>query len=321
MRWGLIPFFGWEGMRVVLRNIRSLGVAAIVVLACCLTSQAEKRAVAVPLGEGDALPGLCFFPDDRIANPWPGVVVAANAGGIKLTQYHTYCQKLSDEGFAVLLVDASGYPESLTPGKDSWRKMPHHVWAWVNHLSVVALLALNHDWYVRNIGCAVDFLRSQPRVDAKRIAVSAFSQSANAALSYASGRRAIAGLVWNNGGWPWILPYEPSKLPPVLIFHGEADGVYNVGYARKLSDELREARRDFECYLYPGERHMFNIYYDLDKPGDDHKPALKSSFDHLVAFLDRVLRKQARREPSPVRATDDERRDASGSSDMTSLAK
>jgi|GEM_PF-581453 len=292
-------------MEVVFRKIRSFGLAAVLVLACCLTSQAEQRPVEVPLGEGSLLPGICFFPDDRTANPWPGVVVAANAGGIKLTQYHTYCQRLSDKGFAVLLVDASGYPENLTPGKDSWRKMPYHVWAWVNHLSVVARLTISHDWYVRNIGCAVDFLRSQPRVEPKRIAVSAFSQSANAALSYASGRRTVAGVVWNNGGWPWILPYEPSKLPPVLIFHGEDDGVYNVRYARELSDQLQEARQDFECYLYPGERHMFNVYYDLDKPGDEHKPVLESSFDHLVSFLDRVFKKQTPRGPSPVRSADD----------------
>jgi len=185
---------------------------------------------------------------------------------------------------------------------------------------VVGLLAVSHDWYVRNIAGAVDFLRSHPRVEPKRIAVSAFSQSANAALSYASGCSAIACLVWNNGGWPWILPYEPSKLPPVLIFHGEADGVYNVHYARELSDQLRGARRDFECYLYPGERHMFNIYYDLDKPGDEHKPVLKSSFGRLVSFLDRVLKKKASPEPSPIRGAGDERRDTPGSSDLTSLA-
>lgn len=274
-------------------KVRCYSLAAFLVLACCLTCFAEQRAVQVPLGEGDVLPGLCFLPDDRTPNPWPGIVVAANAGGIKLTQYHTYCEKLADKGFAVLLVDASGYPESLTPGPDTWRRMPYHVWAWINHLSVVARLAVSHDWYVRNIARSVEFLQSQPRVARGRIAVSAFSQSANAALTYASGRTNVAGVVWNNGGWPWVLPYEPSKLPPVLIFHGEADGVYNVRYARKLSHELQEAHRDFECYLYPGERHMFNVYYDLDKPGDENNPVITSCFSHLVSFLERVLSKQA----------------------------
>jgi dienelactone hydrolase len=191
----------------------------------------------------------------------------------------------------------------------------------VNHLSVVARLAIGSDWYVRNIGCAVDFLQTRPRVDPKRIAVSAFSQSANAALAYASGSRSVAAVVWNNGGWPWILPYEASKLPPMLIFHGDADGVYNVRYARKLSDELRQARRDFECYIYPGERHMFNVYYDLEKPGDGDNPVHASTFGRLVTFLNRVLRKQSQPRAEPLITVDDAPRGASGTAGLSSLPK
>ena len=268
-------------------------LAALLVVACCLTSHAGKKAVAVPLPKGDILPGFCFLPAEQVPTPWPGVVVAANAGGNKLIQFHTYCQKLADKGFAVLLVDASGYPESLTPGPNTWRKMPYHVWAWVNHLSVAARMAVSHAWYVRNIDCAVDFLRSDPKVNPKRIAVSGFSQSANVALAYASGCHKIACVVWNCGGWPWTLNYDPSKLPPVLILHGEDDGVYNVRYARKLAAELRDARRDYECHIYPGQRHMFNLYYDLEKPGDADRPAIKSSFNDLVGFLERVLKRRA----------------------------
>ena len=183
-------------------RIFSLSLATLFVLACCFTSRAEKMAVGVLLAEGDVLPGFCFFPSEQVPNPWPGVVVAANAGGIKLAQFHTYCRKLADKGFAVLLIDASGYPEWLTPGTDTWRKMPYHIWAWANHLSVVARLAMGHDWYVKNIDGAVDFLRKHPRVNPKHIAVSGFSQSANAALTYASGYNKIACVVWNNGGWP-----------------------------------------------------------------------------------------------------------------------
>jgi dienelactone hydrolase len=270
-----------------------LSLVVFQVATWCLVSHAGKKAVGVRLPDGDVLPAFCFFPGEHVANPWPGVVVAANAGGAKLTQYHTYCHRLSDKGFAVLLIDASGYPEWLTPGADTWRKMPYHIWAWINHLSVVTRMAMGCDWYLRNIDCAVDFLRNHPRVNPSQIAVSGFSQSANVALSYASGCRKIACLVWNNGGWPWTLPYDPSKLPPVLLFHGDADGVYNVRYARKLSSELQSAHSEFECHIYPGQRHMFNLYYDLENPGDDDNPAIKSSFRQLVVFLNRVLKRQA----------------------------
>ena len=267
--------------------------AILVLVTCCFVSHAEKTAVGVPLPDGTLLPAFCFFPDGKVANTGPGVVVAANAGGNKLIQYQRYCKRLSEKGYCVLLIDASGYPEALTPGADTWRKMPYHIWAWVNHLSVVARMAFSNDWYLRNIDCAVDFLRNNPRVNPKQIALSGFSQSANVALAYSSGCPKIACVVWNEGGWPWILPYEASKLPPVLLFHGEADGVYSVRYARKLKAELQHTRREFECHIYPGQRHMFNLYYDLDKPGDADRPVITSSFNHLVAFLDRIFKSRS----------------------------
>jgi dienelactone hydrolase len=214
-------------------------------------------------------------------------------GGLKLDQYHSYCRKLADRNFAVLLIDATNFPQYLTPGHDTWRKTPYQIWHWTNHLSVVARLAVSHDWYVENIRSAVDCLSSRPGVDRSRIGVSGFSQSANAALTCASGSKKLKCVVWNNGGWPWILPYEPSELPPVLIFHGEKDGVYDVKYARQLASELDAANKDYECYIYPGQRHMFNLYYDLNGSDDSYNPALSSSFERLCLFLGRVLQNSA----------------------------
>lgn len=305
----------------MIRSWHRIFLVPLLVVTCCSVSHAKNEAVGVRLPDGDVLPAFCFFPGEHLANPWPGVVVAANVGGNKLTQYHAYCRRLSEKGFAVLLIDASGSPAWLTPGADTWRRMPYQIWAWVNHLSVVARMAVSYDWYLRNIDGAVDFLRNHPRVNRKQIAVSGFSQSANVALNYASGCRKIACVVWNNGGWPWILPYEPSKLPPVLIFHGDADGVYNVRYARKLTAELQHAQSEFECHIYPGQRHMFNVYYDLEKPEDADSTALKSSFHRLVAFLDRVLRRQASGVQSSARDGATTPTDGPGYSELTGLSK
>ena len=62
----------------------------LLVVTCCLVSHAEKKAVGVRLPDGDVLPAFCFFPGEHVANPFPGVVVAANVGGKRLTQYHAY---------------------------------------------------------------------------------------------------------------------------------------------------------------------------------------------------------------------------------------
>ncbi len=283
---------------------RILAAVVLIILSCMLqasTCHSGGMTVEVPLPDGDSLPGLTFSPGQTVANPWPAVLVAANAGGKKLIQYHTYCQKLSERGFAVLLLDASGYPEWLTPGPDTWRQMPYHLWAWVNHLSVVARLTAGPEWYLRNMDSGVNFLRNHPRINSKKIAISAFSQSANIALMYATGPEKIAGLIWNNGGSPWIQPYDPKRLPPTAIFHGEADGVYNVKYAKKLESELRDANADVECHIYPGERHMFNVYYDLEQTGQAISPAIRESFEKLVAFLSRTLMNKSEIITSPAR--------------------
>jgi dienelactone hydrolase len=272
------------------RDVFPVMLALVMVLAWSAFAMAGESRVDIPLSGGGTLPSLLVTPGDSLPQPRPGVVVASNAGGRKLLQYHEYCHKLAERGFVVLLIDASNFPESLTPGPDTWRRMPYHVWSWANHILVAARLAFGHEWYVRNIDAAVDYLRSLPSVDPSRIALSGFSQSANASLCYASSHNGkVKCLIWNNGGWPWKMPYNPSTVPPVLILHGAKDGVYSVDYARKLSSEMKKAGRDVECFIYPAQRHMFMVYYDLTRPSAAKDPALASSFEKLCAFLGRTI--------------------------------
>jgi dienelactone hydrolase len=272
-----------------------LKLALVLVLVSWTCATGATTRIVIPLPDGSTLPAFLFTSGDTSSQASPGVVVAANAGGAKLLQYHAYCRKLAERNFVVLLIDASNFPESLTPGPDTWRRMPHHVWAWVNHILVVTRLSFGHDWYLGNIDAAVEYLRSLPSVDPRRIALSGFSQSANASLCYASGSNGkVRSLVWNNGGSPWIMPYDPSRLPPVLILHGDKDGVYSAEYARKLSSQLQEAGRDVECFIYHEQRHMFMIYYDLTRPSDVENPELASSFKRLCAFLGRTMSEDER---------------------------
>lgn len=85
------------------------------------------------------------------------------------------------------------------------------------------------------------------------------------------------------------MPYEPFRLPPVQIFHGEKDDVYDVKYARELAWNLKTSMRPFEINIYPDQKHMFNIYYDLRTENRFMKPALLDAFEKMVAFLNRTL--------------------------------
>lgn len=270
-----------------------------IVLALYTGCRAEKYKVDIALDRGGTLPAYCFAPELTASRLLPAMVVAASAGGLNLIQYHTYCEKVSNRNFFVLLVDAANFPERLAPAADSWRRMPYYLWSWTIHILVAARLAFGHDWYVENIRAALEYVKRHQRVDKHQVGLCGFSQSANASLCCAScPDMKLRFFVWNHGGWPWIMPYEPSRLPPVLIFHGEKDGVYSPDYARKLAEELKAAGRDVECYIYPDERHMFNIYYDLREPSDASRDALVSSFERLCTFLNRVTEKRGVDQPT-----------------------
>jgi dienelactone hydrolase len=254
----------------------------------------------IPVPDGGTLPLYCFLPRQGVRSRLPAVVVGVGVGGTKILQYHEHCQYLADRNFFVVLMDPSNYPESLTPGPFTWDRGAGYMLGSVNQGVVGGRLALTTGWYLRTIRATVDFLCCSPLVDPTRIALSGHSQPANAALTYASEDPRIKAVVWNYGGWPWIMPYEPLRLPPVIIFHGDQDDVYDVKYAKELALDLQSYCRPHEVNIYPGQKHMFNIYYDLRRENRFMKPALLDAFERLVCFLHRSL--QIPSPPTPASA-------------------
>ncbi len=88
---------------------------------CVLQVYAESSRVTIERDDGVHLPGAFFLPRDPGDGAIPGVVVVGGAGGIKLVQYRSYCQRLADRSYAVLLIDGSNFPQWLTPGADTAR--------------------------------------------------------------------------------------------------------------------------------------------------------------------------------------------------------
>ena len=243
----------------------------------------------IPLPGGGSLPAYCFMPRHGIKRPVPGVIVGAGVGSTKIAQYHDHCQHLADRNFFVMLIDPSNFPESLAPGPFDWDRGMGRVVGDIHQSVVAGRLAVSNKWYMNSIRACVDFLTHSPQVDGSRIALSGHSQPANAALTYACSDRRIRAVVWNYGGSPWVMPYDPLRLPPVIIFHGDQDDVYDVKYARQLESELKTSPCYYECYIYPGQKHMFNVMYDLRTENRYMKPVIHDSFERLISFLYRVL--------------------------------
>jgi dienelactone hydrolase len=272
------------------RGLYLLLVLLFVAVICPTAGSANSFKTFIRLNDGGTLPVYCFLPQQGSKGPLPAVIVAAGVGAVKIAQYHEHCQLLANRNFAVVFIDPSNYPEELAPGPWSWDWGLGYLQGSVNQGVVGARLMVSNKWYLATIRATVDFLCSWPMVDCTRIALSGFSQPANAALAYASQDPRIKAVIWNYGGWPWIMPYEPLRLPPVQIFHGEDDNVYDVKYAKQLALELKSNMRCYELNIYPHEKHMFNIYYDM-KRGENRfmKPALLDAFERMVGFLYRTM--------------------------------
>lgn len=280
------------------RILRCLSAARLICTLCTLLLLAAFPSVScgysyrvyVPLSSGGHLPAFCFLPDYPVKHRLPAVIVGVGVGSHLIPQYHEHCQHLASCGFAVLLMDPSNYPESLFPSPFTWDKGLGYAQLSFNQVVVAGKLFFDIEWYLDNIRACVDFLCSWPLVDASRIALSGHSQPANAALTYACRDLRIKAVIWNYGGSPWVMPYDPMKLPPVQIFHGDEDEVYDVKYAYQLALNLKSHMRCCDDNIYPGQKHIFNIYYDPAKGESRYSNVvIMDAFGKLVNFLRSTL--------------------------------
>ena len=116
---------------------------------------------------------------------------------------------------------------------------------------------------MRTIGDAITFAAQHTSVDAKRVGLLGFSLGAYLALSVASVEPRVKAMVEFFGGMPEEL-HGFTRMPPVLILHGEQDRVVPVTEATRLQRLLVRAGVPCEMKLYPGAGHGFNGYQLLD---------------------------------------------------------
>jgi carboxymethylenebutenolidase len=103
------------------------------------------------------------------------------------------------------------------------------------------------------------------------------SLGAYLALAVAGRDERIGAVVACCGGLPAILAGGFTRMPPVLILHGEDDRVVPVSEARALEAWLRERGTAHEVVIYPGQGHNIE--------GAAAEDALK----RMTAFLRRHL--------------------------------
>jgi carboxymethylenebutenolidase len=209
---------------------------------------------------------------------YPAVVVLHGHGGLgegKHSGVHQQARRLAQVGYVALVPHYFG---SAVPDQKNGRKNARAFEVWV-----------------RNVSDTVGYAARRPNTDPKRIGVVGFSLGGYVSLSVAARDRRVSAVVENFGGLPQHEILDWSRLPPVLILHGDADRVVSVEEAHRLDELLDRVNVNHEIKIYNGAGHGFR--------GDDYTDAFKRTLDFLNQYVKR----------EPAAAPDD--RKAAGNSD------
>jgi carboxymethylenebutenolidase len=222
----------------------------------------------------DVVPGVwgaMYLPDDD--GPSTGIVVLHGSSGIG-PNYSGFGATLAQHGFVALVLDY--YRETGNARIGSEEKL--ELWpVWQETL-------VN----------AVQHLERHPRVTPGRLGLVGFSRGAFLAVSVAGQLpqvKAVVDFYGGGGGGPASLENDVSGLPPLLILHGEDDGVVPVSFAHRLNDAAQAAGAEVELHTYSGVGHAFNLpsypsRYDAEVAAD--------AFDRTVLFLRSRLEREIR---------------------------
>jgi carboxymethylenebutenolidase len=201
-----------------------------------------------------------FAPEEP--GPYPAVVLAHGAGGIgegKRSSIHDLARRLARVGYVALVPHYFG---RVPPDRKNGTKNARLYGVWV-----------------RNVADTVGYAARRPDVDPRRIGLLGASFGGGVVLSVAARDRRVAAVVEEFGVFPEWDGTDPTRLPPVLILHGDADRVVPVDEAYKLDRLLRDAAIPHELKIYPGAGHGFR--------GDDGEDAERRTLDFFDEHLKR----------------------------------
>jgi carboxymethylenebutenolidase len=174
---------------------------------------------------------------------YPAVIALYGSGGLREGWADQPSRLLAGQGFSVFLVHYFDRTGTLRADRET------------THASFPL--------WMRTIGDGISFAGRHASVDANRVALLGFSLGAYLALSVASVDPRVRAVVEFFGGIPEEL-HGFTRMPPVLILHGENDQVVPVSEAHALQRLMERSNLAYEMKLYPGAGHGFSPLQFLD---------------------------------------------------------
>lgn len=141
------------------------------------------------------------------------------------------------------------------------------------------------DLLLSRVQAAVDFVKTQPVVDASRIALIGYCFGGAAVLEYARSGAAVKGVASFHGGLTTRRPAKPDTVKArILVLHGAADTSVTPEHVAAFKKEMLDAKLGYSFVSYEGAVHGFTV------PGERHHPqADKASWDEMKRFLKEIF--------------------------------
>jgi carboxymethylenebutenolidase len=201
------------------------------------------------------------------AGSGPGVIVIQEWWGL-VPHITDVCDRFAGEGFVALAPDL--FHGKTTTEPDEAGKL---------------MMALNIDEAGRDLGGAVDFLKSHPAVSSEGVAVIGFCMGGGLAMVLAVQRPDdVVACAPFYGVIPWESAQPDwSKLAAPLRGHfAEQDGFFTPEAARGLEQKLRDLGKDASIEIHPGVEHAF---FNDSRPEVYSETESRKAWDATLAFF------------------------------------
>ena len=246
---------------------------ALASLPCASLGEVQSRVIDYRQGD-TTLQGFLAW-DDAAKGPRPGVLVVHEWWG-ENDFARNQAMRFARAGFVAMALDMYGDGKVATHPQDAQAFMKD---------------ATKDPAVVRaRFESALGVLKSQPQVDATKIAAVGYCFGGNVALSMARAGEPLEAVATFHAAIPDTStpPSGKVKTKDILINTGAADPMVPPARAEEFAKQMREAGAKVNVIVYPGAKHSFTNP-DAAKAGMDalaYDPdADKKSFDAAVKMF------------------------------------
>ena len=255
-------------MRMRMTEVSKMAVAASTLWAL-FAAPASADSMPIKVGVNKNMEAQLMTPDGP--GPYPAILLLHTSGGLQSGDME-YAKRLIAEGYVVLV------PSFLEA---------YGIRAKTRHFTFTTYAQPIYDDFVASL----EILRSNNKVNSKKLGAIGFSNGAYFALWLAATGQVQAGVSYYGaltgaGTDSSLTRFQQSfrsTSSPVLIFHGTDDNTVRVGQAAELDRILTEAQAPHEFYQYVGAEHRF----DRDR-STSNDAAAKDAWQRTLALLNKT---------------------------------